>query len=376
MKKVGLFLVPLFLSLCSCIKIDFFLFANGLEESIEDSYHGLLLYAGSSSPEWITEASASIEREIYLTPEGKLIEPGDIGLHREYIHGCFLPSPRNAPAESCPLTGSNVTFLYTHGNSGGMFKYWYRAVSLWSMGANVFIFSYRGYGLSKGETTRASVKMDADAAATYLKSRKDIDTSRIIIYGYSMGAVTASYLSGTSAHRNTFAGTILEAGLDSPENIVEMSSGISFPGGFFLDTEPFNGPQFIKNTTKPVLHFHGQKDTKVTPEQAKSYYEVLKDHPGYTHHIGRGDDPMSEWISKAAHGNLPFTAFSAPKQISDYWNYSGNEFHCCINPFEFEEEQFQSFLRDVGNTTGSEMSHTAAIYREFISGWVLGTFTW
>lgn len=196
MKKVGLFLVPLFLSLCSCIKIDFFLFANGLEESIEDSYHGLLLYAGSSSPEWITEASASIEREIYLTPEGKLIEPGDIGLHREYIHGCFLPSPRNAPADSCPLTGSNVTFLYTHGNSGGMFKYWYRAVSLWSMGANVFIFSYRGYGLSKGETTRASVKMDADAAATYLKSRKDIDTSRIIIYGYSMGAVTASYLWG------------------------------------------------------------------------------------------------------------------------------------------------------------------------------------
>ena len=151
MKKVGLFLVPLFLSLCSCIKIDFFLFANGLEESIEDSYHGLLLYAGSSSPEWITEASASIEREIYLTPEGKLIEPGDIGLHREYIHGCFLPSPRNAPADSCPLTGSNVTFL-THMETAAVCQVLVSRSFTLEHGRKCLIF-LQGY-VVKGETTK------------------------------------------------------------------------------------------------------------------------------------------------------------------------------------------------------------------------------
>ncbi|NLG17795.1 MAG: alpha/beta hydrolase [Fibrobacter sp.] len=374
MKRIAAVLITLIFIFAGCIKLDFFLFDGDQGKSISDTYHGLPLYSGTESPEWIK--NAQVEREIYLSVDGEIIETGDIGTHEEYIHGCFLPAPVNAPADSCPLTGKNVTFLYTHGNSGDLFKYWYRAVSLWSLGANVFIFTYRGYGLSEGEATRAGIKQDADAAAAYVKSRADVDTSRIIVYGYSMGAVVASYLTGKSCHRNSVAGTVLESGLDSPEETVRLSTGIDFPGSFFLDKESFNGPEFIKDATCPVLHIHGKKDVRVTPDQALNYYRVLKDKPRYTHYIGLTSAAPEQWIALADHRNVPFTAFSAEFHIADYWDDPQNDHHCCINPFEFEEAQFQDFLDKTGGTDGDEMSRTADAYRGLISGWILDNFNW
>jgi fermentation-respiration switch protein FrsA (DUF1100 family) len=352
-----------------CIKLDFFLFDTDKAESIEKSYHGLPMNSGTNSPSWVK--NAAVEREIYLSPEGKVLSSEQLSSQSSYIHGCFLKSPDCISTDTCPLAGRNVTFIYTHGNSGDLFRYWYRAVSLWSMGANVFIFTYRGYGLSKGEVTRANIKQDAEAAAAYVKSRSDVDTNKIFIYGYSMGGVTASYLAGASSHKNSFAGLILESALDNPEKIIGLSSGIDFPDGFFLDKEPYNGPEFVKGIKIPVLHFHGSNDERVIIEQAYSYYNVLKDYPKYTHYIGKSNKPDEAWISQASHRNIPLTAFKAPNHIVDYWDDAQNKSHCCINPFEYDEPQFQEFLSKVGNTTGSEMKRTSDKYRALVSGWIL-----
>ena len=360
--------ITLLIIFTGCIKLDFFLFDSDQAQSVEKTYHNLPLYSGTTSPSWIKDAV--VEKEIYLTPFGKSLSPEELSSQNSYIHGCFLPAPQCTSTDSCPLAGRNITFLYTHGNSGDLFKYWYRAVSLWSMGANVFIFTYRGYGLSKGEATRANIKQDAEAAATYIKSRSDVDTGKIFVYGYSMGAVTASYLAGASSHKNTFAGLLLESGLDSPEKVVALSSGINFPDGFFLDNEPFNGPEFVKDIAIPVFHIHGGKDERVVIEQSYNYYNVLKNYPDYTHYIGKSDKPEEAWASQASHRNVPFVAFDGEKQISDYWDDPQNESHCCINPFEYNEQQFQSFLQKVGHTTGEEMTQTAAAYRKLVSRWV------
>jgi fermentation-respiration switch protein FrsA (DUF1100 family) len=348
--------------------MDFFLFDGDPASSIKTDYHDLPLYVGKSLPAWVT--SAAIEKEIYLTPQGQLIPPADLGNYKEYIHGCFLPAPVNPPKDSCPLAGKNVTFIYTHGNSGDLWRYWYRAVALWSYGANVFIYTYRGYGLSKGETTRAHIKQDVEAAAKYIKGRTDVNHDKVIVYGVSMGALTASYLVGASSYKNTFAGVVLEVGLDKPENIVAQSSGINFPDGYFLEEESYSGLEFIKGTTIPILHMHGQRDERVMIEQAYRYYEILKDRPNYTCYIGKTSAPEEEWVAKASHGNVAQIAFQGEKQLSDYWEDGTNPSHCCVNPFEYNEPQFQEFLEKVGKTTGAEMTRTANLYRDLVTNWV------
>lgn len=374
MKKMFIWLIILLLIFITCIKLDFFLFEGDEADSIEGDYHGLPLYVGDNPPSWIDSSSMeSIEREIYLSvPGGEVIPPDQLSGESNYIHGVFMPAPASCPSDSCPLIDEEVTFLYMHGNSGTMFRYWYRAVALWNMGANVFIITYRGYGLSKGETSRKHIKEDADVAAAYLKSRADIDTNKIIVYGYSMGGITASYLSGESRHKNSFAGVILESALDSPEEIVDLSTGTDFPGGFFLDDEPYDGTRFIKNTAMPILHIHGTEDTRVIIDQAYNYYEVLKDHANYTHFIGKTNKPHEEWLRTAEHRNIPILPFGAEKQIADYWDDSKNPCNCCVHPDEYIEPQFAGFLQDIGKTNGAAMVEAARRYESLIADWVVG----
>ncbi len=368
MKPMTIVLFFLIGVLSGCIKLDSFLFENEPADNVFASYHDLPLYTGNNPPSWI--ASGSVEREIYLTPEGTVIPPDQLNAHSEYIHGCFLHAPEHVSNDTSPLAGKNVTFIYTHGNSGNMLKYWYRAVSLWSLGSNVFIFTYRGYGLSKGKTTRFHVKQDALAASKYIRNRSDVDTGRIVVYGYSMGGITASYLAGASPDKNRFAGLILESALDAPAQIANLSAGMDFPNDFIFDKELFDGPQFIQGTTIPVLQIHGGKDSRVLIDQAKHYYNVLNGRANYTHYLGLTDKPDELWLKSAGHRNIPNSVFQAENHISDYWDDASNINHCCVNPFEYDEPQFQDFLKNVGNTNGKFMIQSAQQYRALIADWV------
>lgn len=352
-----------------CIKLDFFLFDSEEAEAIAVDYHGLPVCVTDSPPSWVDENL--VEREIYLTvPGGSPIDPERLDSYNQYLHGVFLAAPLGCPANTCPLVGTGVTFLYTHGNSGDLFRYWYRAVALWSMGANVFTFTYRGYGLSKGEASRAGIKEDAETAADYVLGRGDVEPDKVVVYGYSMGGITASFLVGASPYRDRFAGAVVESGLDSPEEILHRSTGTGFPGGFFFDDEPFNGPEFIRGSAKPVLHIHGGRDQRVMIEQADSYHAVLAGRAGYTHYIGKSDKEHEQWIRQAGHRNLPAHAFGAEDHIADYWDHPDNPSHCCVHPYEYGDPAFQSFLRTVGGTDGEAMLASAAEYRDLVSTWV------
>jgi hypothetical protein len=65
----------------------------------------------------------------------------------------------------------------------------------------------------------------------------------------------------------------------------------------------------------------------VVPEQAKSYYAILKDHPGFT--LIRFEMNDAREVSEAVHAIYPLLPSLHQANI-DYW-VTGNEFSCCIN---------------------------------------------
>ncbi|MGD2136025.1 MAG: alpha/beta hydrolase, partial [Gemmatimonadales bacterium] len=61
-------------------------------------------------------------------------------------------------------------------------------------GIAVAVVDYRGYGESEGTATEDGVYRDAEAVWAYLAGRPEIDSTRIAIYGRSIGAAVALYL--------------------------------------------------------------------------------------------------------------------------------------------------------------------------------------
>ena len=58
-------------------------------------------------------------------------------------------------------------------------------------GYNVFVFDYRGYGDSEGSPERSGIIADSRAALDYIRGRKDIDGSRLLVLGQSLGGACA-----------------------------------------------------------------------------------------------------------------------------------------------------------------------------------------
>eukprot|EP01018_Ginkgo_biloba_P005367 Gb_14814 [translate_table: standard] len=67
-------------------------------------------------------------------------------------------------------------------------------ILLQTLKCNVFMLSYRGYGASDGYPSQHGIINDAQAALDYLLQRTDIDTSRIVVFGRSLGGAVGAAL--------------------------------------------------------------------------------------------------------------------------------------------------------------------------------------
>ncbi|MFH1466218.1 MAG: prolyl oligopeptidase family serine peptidase [Pseudomonadota bacterium] len=366
-------LLPI-LALSGCMNLDSFFFERNQVTSLTD-YHDLPVYQGDSPPDWI--AAEAVERSLYLeVPSGDVLASDTPPESGEYIHAVFLPAPTTCPVEDCPLIGRDITFLYQHGNSGDLWRYWYRAVNLWSMGANVLIYTWRGYGLSGSEPTRAHVLEDADGAMAYLLTRPEVDPERVVAYGYSTGAIPSSWLVGPSEHRDDFAAVIFESGLDAIDSVMSEGTATDWPTGFFFEDTLFDGPTFLEDADPalPVLFAWGGQDTRVLREQVQRYHDVLQGFDDYTERFGETGDPVDRWLAESGHRNIPDHAFGAENHIADYYDDAANPGHCCVHPLEYEDAANADFLAEVGGTTGEEMAESWRDYRALISGWCRDRF--
>ena len=117
--------------------------------------------------------------EIGLTPvEPVTFETAD-GLK---LSGWFL-------AASGPFP--RLTVLVFNGNVGNRGYRGPLAAALHRHGLQVLLFDYRGYGGSPGSPTETGLAADGRAARAYLLGRSDVDGSRLVYFGESLGAAVA-----------------------------------------------------------------------------------------------------------------------------------------------------------------------------------------
>jgi hypothetical protein len=119
--------------------------------------------------------------------------------------------------------------------------------------AGLLAIDYRGYGESTGRATVAGTERDAEAAWAWLTARPDVDSSRIVLYGRSVGAGPAAWL----AARRPAAGLVLESAFTSLRDMARVHYAV-FPS--VLAGSGFDNLAALDHMSRPVLIIHGEAD--------------------------------------------------------------------------------------------------------------------
>jgi fermentation-respiration switch protein FrsA (DUF1100 family) len=131
--------------------------------------------------------------------ELNLRTPDEINLH------AFLVRPGN------PQFDRRVTILTFHGNAGIIgHRLPIARILANNLGCNVFMVEYRGYGLSSGDPNEKGLTVDAQTALDYIRDRKDLADTKIVIYGQSLGGAVSISLAEKNQEAGDIAGLILE----------------------------------------------------------------------------------------------------------------------------------------------------------------------
>lgn len=152
---------------------------------------------------------------------------------------------------------SSTTILYCHGNKDHLQYYWDRVEFLYQAGFSVFIFDYQGFGMSEGEASEEALVADGRAALAYVLSRPDVDTSRIVFYGFSLGNVVSIDLAANVRRPRVL---ISEAPFASAQALVQSGSLLDIPPSYVMQGE-YRNDEKIKRVTAPFLLMHGVNDT-------------------------------------------------------------------------------------------------------------------
>ena len=200
------------------------------------------------------------------------------------IHAYFIPSRSSTLRKPW-------TVVYCHANAGNMghrLPVIKKLRQLLNDAVNVFIFEYRGYGLSEGgSASESGLKQDGRAAMDWLLSSNEkyrhlIDNERIVMFGQSIGAALAIYL--TSQYKTNVRALILENPFLSIPKLIPhvLQDSMRIPPYIssiiaLLCSEKWDNENQIKKCAKDlkVLVVSSELDELVPPADQRELYKSM-----------------------------------------------------------------------------------------------------
>lgn len=214
----------------------------------------------------------ALENRFVFFPDKRINEtPRDRGLAYEEI---YLKTQDGLSLNGwwIPGTGSPLTILWFHGNAGNI-SHRLDNIKLRHdlLGTNIFIFDYREYGRSEGRASEEGTYRDGDSAIRYLHDRGDIDPTKIIFLGESLGSAVAVEM----ATRHGCAALILESPFLSIPEMAKASFPF-LPIGSFLQTK-YDTLSKIGQVRAPLLIVHGENDEIVPSQHGRRLFEAARE---------------------------------------------------------------------------------------------------
>jgi fermentation-respiration switch protein FrsA (DUF1100 family) len=231
-------------------------------------------------------ARTALEHHFLYFPEPRHeATPATVGLVYEEIafqatdgtrlNGWLLPGQPEAPV-----------VLFCMGNAGNISHRLETLQLLHDLGVAVFIFNYRGYGLSEGTASETGLYQDVTGAMQFL-NRRGWPANRIIIFGRSLGAAVGL----EAALRSPPAGLIMESAFTS----ITAMGRTHYPFlnlllGWLIGAK-YDNREKIAGLESHLLLIHGKSDTICPPRMAEELYDQAP------------KEKQMLWIQGANHNN-------------------------------------------------------------------------
>ncbi|KAK1314483.1 hypothetical protein QJS10_CPA06g02462 [Acorus calamus] len=175
------------------------------------------------------------------------------------------------------------TILFFQENAGNIaHRLGFIHIMIQKLNCNVLMLSYRGYGASDGYPSQHGIIKDAQAALDHLTQRTDIDASRIVVFGRSLGGAVGSVLARNNPDKvsaiileNTFTSILDMAGILLP--FLKWFIGGSSTKGFKILNcvvrSPWNTIDVVGEIKQPILFLSGLQDEMVPPSHMRMLYD-------------------------------------------------------------------------------------------------------
>ncbi len=230
------------------------------------------------------------ERTLYATPEaaGLAYEevrfPAADGVR---LHGWLLPGKTEQPL-----------LLFAHGNAGNISHRIDNLAHFQRLGLTVFIFDYRGYGLSEGQITEQGSYNDIRGALAWLQQR-GWKPKQMIYFGRSVGGAVALQL----ALEKPPGGLVLESAFTSVAGMGWHHQPLSYALlGWWALSSRYDNLDKIDQLNCPLLLLQGDNDRTVPPKMARQLF-------------ARAPQPKSLYLIPGADHNDTYDVGGPP-----YWN--------------------------------------------------------
>ncbi|KAK8858520.1 hypothetical protein IAR55_002747 [Kwoniella newhampshirensis] len=164
---------------------------------------------------------------------------------------------------------SRPTVVFFHANAGNMGHRLPLARKFnVDFGCNIFMLSYRGYGLSEGRPSELGIRTDIETAMKYIQAHPILGSTKIVLYGQSLGGAACLYAG--SKHKDSVSGLILENTFLSLRTLIPLIlpqiPKVLLP---ILLTEHWDAHKTMTliPATTPILFLAGRQDELVKPSQ-------------------------------------------------------------------------------------------------------------
>ncbi|MFC1513489.1 alpha/beta hydrolase [candidate division KSB1 bacterium] len=207
---------------------------------------------------------------IFFPDRNISIDPGYLNIDFENVqftaddgtrlHGWFIPAEN-----------PQGVLLFCHGNAGNISGRLESIQIFRNLGLSVFIFDYRGYGLSEGKTTEKGIYKDTEAVWNYLINVKNYTPPEIIIFGRSLGGSPALWL----AQNRKARAVIIESTFTSVMDI--GAEAYPFLPVRLISRFRFDSVNYIKNLNSPLLIVHSPQDELIPFKLGKRLFDAAKE---------------------------------------------------------------------------------------------------
>ena len=225
-----------------------------------------------------------MQRQI-LFPRHQIVMPSDSecnipGIEKIWIETVsgkietwFLRPESNRPSPA---------IIFAHGNAE-IIDMWPVTLSRFTqLGIGVLLVEYPGYGRSEGSPSQHSITEAFVAAYDMLIKRKDVDPSKIILLGRSIGGGAIC----TLAEQRPSAMLILKSTFI---NIRSMAAKYLVPG--FIAPDSFDNLSVVSSYNGPVLIIHGKNDELIPYKHGVTLFKAAQQRTLLTYDCGHNDCP-------------------------------------------------------------------------------------